>query len=118
MISRICIISFLIWVISGRTFSQFKLTKVEEFKIESLSEIDLLDYYPSGKLFLGFKKTSKENDIVLIDSKGEILVVKDLLGDSPPKRRFYSAALKCRLRLGGDSTFYLWLHDKFLFSRQ
>lgn len=83
MIFRICIISFLIWVIPGRTFSQFKLTKVEEFKIESLSEIDLLDYYPSGKLYLGFKKTSKENDIVLVDPKGEILVVKDLLGDSP-----------------------------------
>lgn len=70
-------------IMPSHTFAQFKLNKVEEFNINTLSDLNILDYFPSKKIYLGFIKSSKGNDIVLVNAKGKIIVNKNLVGEGP-----------------------------------
>jgi hypothetical protein len=64
-------------------YSQYKLTKSGEFKINTLLRLDLVDYSPKTQLYLGVVTSSKGERIVLVDKKGEIVVDKSLKGEGP-----------------------------------
>lgn len=64
-------------------FSQYKLEKVEEFKINSLYNVEIVDYYPEDELYLGYISTSKGTQIALIDAKGEFVANEMLTGEGP-----------------------------------
>jgi hypothetical protein len=64
-------------------YSQYKLTKSGEFKINTLLRLDLVDYSPKTQLYLGVVTSSKGERIVLVDKKGEIVVDKSLKGKAP-----------------------------------
>lgn len=65
------------------SFSQYKFEKIEEFKINSLYPVEIVDYYPQDKLYLGYLNTSKGTRITLINESGEMIVQKVLKGDGP-----------------------------------
>lgn len=64
-------------------FSQYKLEKVEEFKINSLYNVEIVDYYPTDKFYLGYITTSKGTQIALIDENGEFVANEMLTGEGP-----------------------------------
>lgn len=65
------------------SFSQYKFEKIEEFKINSLYPVEIVDYYPQDKLYLGYLNTSKGTRITLINESGEMIIQKVLKGDGP-----------------------------------
>lgn len=65
------------------SFSQFQLEKVEEFKINSLLPVVIVDYHPESKLYLGYISDSKGTRIVLIDEQGDFVINKVLVGEGP-----------------------------------
>ena len=65
------------------SFSQFQLEKVEEFKINSLLPVVIVDYHPESKLYLGYISDSKGTRIVLIDEQGDFVINKGLVGEGP-----------------------------------
>ena len=67
----------------SNTFAQFELNKVEAFNINSLLDLVILDYFPAKKIYLGFIKSRNENDIVLVNATGKIIVKKNLVGEGP-----------------------------------
>jgi len=75
------LVTLLLSSISG--YSQYKLTKSSEFKINTLLRLDIVDYSPKTQLYLGFVTSSKGERILLIDKKGEIVVDKSLKGEGP-----------------------------------
>lgn len=82
-LTKFYIYVWLMIIMPSHTFAQFKLTKVEEFTINALSDLDILDYFPSKKIYLGFIKYPKGNDIALVNAKGEIITKKNLVGEGP-----------------------------------
>ncbi len=72
----------LIWPMNA--FPQYKFEKVKEFKIPSLSQVELIDYYPQKGLYLGYiNKWSKGLEIALINEEGKIIISKNLKGEGP-----------------------------------
>jgi hypothetical protein len=72
----------LIW--PNNVFSQNKLEKVKEFKINSLHPVELIDYLPQEGLYLGYiNKFSEELEITLVNEEGEIIIHKNLEGEGP-----------------------------------
>ena len=55
-------------ILVGQTNSiaQYALEKVDEFKINSLYTVAIVDYYPQDKLYLGYINASEGTRIVLI----------------------------------------------------
>jgi len=84
-------------------FSQYKLEKVEEFKINSLYNVEIVDYYPEDELYLGYISTSKGTQIALIDAKGEFVSYEMLTGEGP--NRSVSAINSMAFAEDGD----IWL---------
>jgi hypothetical protein len=65
------------------SFSQYQLEKVEEFKINSLLPVVIVDYHPESKLYLGYISDSKGTRIILIDEQGDFVINKILVGEGP-----------------------------------
>lgn len=65
------------------SFSQYQLEKVEEFKINSLLPVVIVDYHPESKLYLGYISDSKGTKIALIDEDGDFIINKSLVGEGP-----------------------------------
>ncbi|MCH6234741.1 hypothetical protein [Cognataquiflexum rubidum] len=65
------------------SFSQYQLEKVEEFKINSLLPVVIVDYHPESKLYLGYISDSKGTRIILIDEQGDFVINKGLVGEGP-----------------------------------
>ena len=65
------------------SFSQFQLEKVEEFKINSLLPVVIVDYHPESKLYLGYISDSKATKIALIHEDGDFVINKILVGEGP-----------------------------------
>lgn len=65
------------------SFSQYQLEKVEEFKINSLLPVVIVDYHPESKLYLGYISDSKGARIILIDEQGDYVINKGLVREGP-----------------------------------
>lgn len=66
------------------TFAQMSLSKVSEFKIDLLYPVEILDYYPAQKQYLGYiNEGSKGNKIALFSENGKVLVSEKLQGEGP-----------------------------------
>ncbi|MCH7402311.1 hypothetical protein ACFOUP_03570 [Belliella kenyensis] len=63
--------------------SQYKLEKTEEFIINSLYPIEILDYYPKTRLYLGYLRTPDGLKVCLVNHEGKIIVQKVLVGEGP-----------------------------------
>jgi len=73
--------------------SQFKLEKIKEFKINTLFQVDLIDYYPPEGLFLGYtNKFTKGLEITIVKEEGEIIISKNMKGEGPEQ---YGSTLNC-----------------------
>lgn len=72
-------------ILAGRMngFAQYALEKVDEFKINSLYRVDIVDYYPQDKLYLGYINASEGTRIVLINEKGDFIANEILVGEGP-----------------------------------
>ena len=76
-LTKFYIYVWLLIIMPSLTFAQFKLKKVEEFTINTLSDLDILDYFPSQNIYLGYIKSSKGNDIALVNAEGGIIIKKN-----------------------------------------
>lgn len=62
----------------------YKLNKVSEIRIESLSDVNLLDYYPKNDLFVGaVNQMGNPPELLIVDGKGEILKREIKEGQGP-----------------------------------
>ncbi|EKB48112.1 MULTISPECIES: hypothetical protein [Cyclobacteriaceae] len=66
-------------------FSQNLLQKKGEFKINSLSPIEILDYHSETQYFLGYTRTIDGLNLCLINGDGEIIIQKKLVGEGPDR---------------------------------
>jgi len=82
----------LMFLMPVSTYSQYKLNKIEELKINSLLNVDIIDYSPKSKLYLGFMNSPEGDRVVLINVKGEIVANKNLKGQGPNQ---YISNLNC-----------------------
>jgi WD40 repeat protein len=82
--------------------AQYKLEKVKEFQINSLNSIDIVDYDPKQKRYLGVEKT-KGFVVIILDEKGNILQRKNLEGQGPGQFR---TAINC---LGYSDENGIWI---------
>src|SRR5690606_21438558 len=97
-------------ILAGQTngFAQYALEKVEEFKINSLYPVKLIDYYPQEGIYLGYTdKSSQGMDIVLVNEAGEVIIEKNMRGDGPEQ---YVSTLNC---LGVSDEGDIWVHTPF-----
>jgi hypothetical protein len=63
-VSLLSVVLFLITL--NNLFAQFKLEKVKEFRINSLNSINIVDYDPKQKRYLGFEK-AKGYVVIILD---------------------------------------------------
>ncbi len=64
-------------------YSQYKLEKTEEFIINSLYPIEILDFYPKTRLYLGYLRTPDGLKLCLVNYESNIIVQKVLVGEGP-----------------------------------
>ncbi|MDR7128308.1 hypothetical protein J2X69_000636 [Algoriphagus sp. 4150] len=83
LLMKSCLLIILLLLMAVPTYSQYKLSKIDEFKINSLLDVDIVDYSPKNKLYLGFMNSSEGDRILLINKKGEIIANKNLKGQEP-----------------------------------
>jgi hypothetical protein len=67
----------------NKIFEAYRFEKENEFLIHSLTKVELLDYYPEDKLYLGYSNTSKGKEICLVDESGKILLNQNMQGEGP-----------------------------------
>ena len=77
----VLLISMVIWPTAS--FSQYKLEKIEEFKINSLLPVVIVDYHPQSKLYLGYISNSEGTRITLINEQGDFIINEVLVGEGP-----------------------------------
>ncbi|MBW3466855.1 hypothetical protein [Arthrospiribacter ruber] len=66
-------------------YSQIILQKKGEFKINSLSPIEILDYHSETQYFLGYTRTLDGLNLCLVNGDGEIIIQKKLVGEGPDR---------------------------------
>jgi len=85
--NRINVSGFLLLLIlifqPSTVFSQYKLQQISGFKIDSFLPVEIIDYHPQSKLYLGYINNPKNTEIVLINEEGEIIIQKVLVGEGP-----------------------------------
>ncbi|WP_215225132.1 hypothetical protein [Echinicola shivajiensis] len=95
-LSKSQLISFLLLLgifFTRNTLAQYSLEKVDEFQINSLWPVEIIDHYPKDGLYLGYiHKRSEGTEIAILNEKGEILISKNMQGDAPDK---YTTSLNC-----------------------
>ncbi|WP_162415987.1 hypothetical protein [Cyclobacterium roseum] len=92
-LALIHLLSLMMLIWPGFSFAQYKLEKVGEFKINSLVQIDLIDYFPKEEMFLGYtNKRSKGLEITLVKEDGEIVISRNMKGQGPEQ---YGSTLNC-----------------------
>ncbi len=65
------------------SFGQFRLTLDDRFQIESIYSIEISDYNHLTEQFLGLVTESSGYEIVLLNSRGEIIRKKNIAGEGP-----------------------------------
>lgn len=83
--------------------SQVTLTKVGAFQVNSLLEVNILDYSQVNNLYLGYINSPEGERIVLIDQRGEIVADEELKGEGPNQ---YVSNLNC---MGFSENGDIWL---------
>ncbi|MFD2036242.1 hypothetical protein ACFSKL_15670 [Belliella marina] len=73
-------------------FGSYYLEKEKEFLIHSLSSVDLIDYYPEDRLYLGSTITHSGKEICLVDESGRIILSRNMKGEGPEQ---YISNLSC-----------------------
>lgn len=73
----------MILFISHFSFAQYQLQKTSEFKINSLNSVEIVDYDPINKHYLGYEIESKGFIVLLLDNNGKVLHKKNLMGQGP-----------------------------------
>ena len=98
------------------SFSQYQLEKVEEFIINSLLPVVIVDYDPESKLYLGYISNSKGTRIVLIDEDGDFVINKVLVGEGPNQSSapFNAMAFTDDGDIWLQTAFQLFLYDQKL----
>lgn len=82
----VAVISSILSLISPiSAFSQYKLIKKDGLKVDSQLPVQIIDFNTSSNFFLGFIDSNKGGEIALLNSKGEILVQKEIVGEGPNK---------------------------------
>ncbi|SDD87541.1 hypothetical protein SAMN04488104_10934, partial [Algoriphagus faecimaris] len=104
-------------ITSSLAYSQYQFTKVKEFRINSLYQIGIVDYFNSKDIYLAYiNKLSKGIEVALINGNGEIILSKTLQGDGPEK--FTTSMNSLGFSRDGDiwvlTTFELLLYDQKL----
>lgn len=83
MTSTVLVFMTLLVIKPTGALSQYKWEKLEEFKINSLYNVEIIDYHPKEKLYLGYINTAKGTQIALIDENGEFAAKEMLTGEGP-----------------------------------
>src|SRR5690606_28903869 len=73
-------------------FGSYRLEKEKEFLIHSIPSVELLDYYPEDRLYLGYTITPGGNEITLVNEDGEIVLSRNMQGEGPGQ---HSSNLSC-----------------------
>ncbi|NHE59990.1 hypothetical protein [Cyclobacterium plantarum] len=81
-LSILCFLSIVVFQ-PTHVFSQYKLIKSNEFKIDSFLPVEIIDYYSQKGIYLAYINKPENTEILLLDEDGNILVQKDLLGEGP-----------------------------------
>ena len=77
-------IALALFLFFSSTFAQVSLSKVSEFKIDLLYPVEIIDYHPAKKQYLGYiNQGSKGNKIALFSENGKVLVSEKLQGEGP-----------------------------------
>lgn len=63
------------------SLGQYKLNLVDQLRIESIYSIEIADYDPLAKQFVGLVTESNGFEVVLLNSRGEIIKKKNLAGE-------------------------------------
>ncbi len=84
-------------------FAQYSLQKITEFQIETLNSVEIVDFDPSNKTYLGYEKVSKGFVVLLTDEKGGIIQKKDLQGGGPGQ---FNSAMNL---LGFNDEGFIWV---------
>lgn len=110
------VFSILMLFFPKESFSQYQLEKVEEFKINSLLPVVIVDYHPESKLYLGYISDSKGTRIVLIDEQGDFFIDKSLVGEGPNQSSaaFNAMAFTEEGDIWLQSAYQLFLYDQKL----
>lgn len=85
------------------SMAQFQLEKVGSFMVESLYPVEIVDYFPKDKIYLGYINSVEGKRIVIINDKGGIKSDKILEGDGPNK----SSVPFNTMSFAEDGTIYL-----------
>lgn len=107
---------FLLFIWPTASFSQYKLEKVKELKINSLLPVEIVDFFPKDKLYLGYIYSSEGTRITLIDEQGDLVVDKILVGEGPNQSSslFSSLAFSLDGEIWLKTANYLYLYDQKL----
>lgn len=110
------LILFLLSIRPINGFSQFKIQKIAEFKIESLLAVEILDFHPQSKLYLGYINNPDGTEVALINEYGEIMVRKVLVGQGPNQSSssFNSMAFSENGDIWIQTPFQILLYDQKL----
>ncbi len=103
LFTRSGLLAYLMFLMSVPSYSQYRITEMEEFKINSLLDVDIMDYSPKSKLYLGFVNAAEGERILLINTKGEIIEDRNLKGEGPNQ---YVSNLNC---MGFSEDGDIWL---------
>ncbi|GMQ27320.1 hypothetical protein Aoki45_40030 [Algoriphagus sp. oki45] len=67
----------------NQMMSSFDLIKEKEFLIHSITSVELLDYFPKEKLYLGYSNTNRGKEILLVDENGKVIISENMQGEGP-----------------------------------
>ena len=84
-LKHLLILSFLFVAVFRPTYvySQYKLLKSSEFRIDSFLPVEIIDYYSKNDLYLAYINKPEVTEILILDQDGNILVQKVLEGEGP-----------------------------------
>lgn len=116
MLTVVNVFVFILFICPRVSFSQYKLEKVQEFKINSLLPVVIVDYHQESKLYLGYIFSPEGRRIVLINEQGEIKANKVLVGEGPNQSSapFNAMAFTDDGDIWLQSAFQLFLYDQKL----
>ena len=113
LLIKFLFLSIIMW--PRYSVAQYKLEKISEFKINSLSPVELVDFHPKEGVYLGYtNKLSKGLEITIVKENGEIVISKGMKGDGPNQ---YSSTANC---LGFSDQGDIWLltpHELMLYDK-
>ncbi|MEE4197080.1 MAG: hypothetical protein V2I54_05510 [Bacteroidales bacterium] len=104
------------FIFTKPALSQYKLKKIKEFKINTLFQVNLIDYDSQEGLYLGYtNKYSKGLEITIVNEEGEIIISKKMKGEGPEQ---YSSTLNCMSFSDEGDIWALTPHELLLYDKK